>query len=196
MFLSEPPPSVLGQQLHDEDRETQGYVDNLTRLWCWRPELMTEFFALRGTLTGRSDLSSVDLAVLNAATAAACGSAYCALAIGSRLAALTDVETAANVVSGSVAGLDLRSEVLSRWARQVALSPTETTAADVQELRTAGLSDRQIFEATMTIAMRQAFATINDALGAEPDQQLAGSAPAEIRAVVDFGRPPAGVPSS
>lgn len=47
MFLSEPPPSDAGWQLYDEDRESQGYVDNLTRLWGWRPDLVSSFAALR-----------------------------------------------------------------------------------------------------------------------------------------------------
>src|SRR3978361_1389866 len=84
MFLSEPPPSDGARDLYDEDRLSQGYVDNLTRLWGWRPELMAQFFALRGSLAAGSALSAVDLAVLNVAAAAACRSAYCALAKGSQ----------------------------------------------------------------------------------------------------------------
>ena len=37
MFLSDPPASDLAEGLYDEDRESDGYVSNTTRLWCWRP---------------------------------------------------------------------------------------------------------------------------------------------------------------
>jgi hypothetical protein len=56
-------------------------------------------------------------------------------------------------------------------------------------LRAAGLSDREIFEATVYVAFRLAFSTVNDALGARPDQRLVASAPPEVRAAVAYGRP-------
>ena len=34
MFLSDPPASDLAETLYDEDRESDGYVMNTTRLWC------------------------------------------------------------------------------------------------------------------------------------------------------------------
>ena len=38
-------------------------------------------------------------------------------------------------------------------------------------------------------ALRGAFSTINDALGALPDNELADMAPAEVRDAVTWGRP-------
>jgi hypothetical protein len=70
----------------------------------------------------------------------------------------------------------------------VVANPNATTEADVDALRKAGLGEREIFEATAFIAFRQAFSTVNDALGVSPDRQLAESAPAEVRAAVNFGR--------
>jgi len=54
-----------------------------------------------------------------------------------------------------------------------------------------GLSDREIFEATAFVALRLAFATINGALGAAPDLQLAEAAPEPLRSAITFGRSPA-----
>ncbi len=85
--------------------------------------------------------------------------------------------------------LSPREAALSDWARRVAKDPNATTAADVQSLREAGLAEREIFEATAFVAFRLAFSTINDALGAQPDWQLAQAAPAEVRSAVAFGRP-------
>jgi len=57
------------------------------------------------------------------------------------------------------------------------------------------MTDRQIFEATMLIAWRMAFSTVNDALGAQPGAQLAAAAPAPVCAAVSYGRPASGAPS-
>ena len=65
------------------------------------------------------------------------------------------------------------------------------TAQDVDELRRAGYDDGQIFSVTLFVALRLAFSTVNDALGAPPDAELVGRAPASVRTAVTFGRPPA-----
>ena len=195
MFLDEPPASDDVEALYDAERDSDGYVSNLTRLWCWRPDVKEAFYAMRALLTRESELSSTDAALLFAATAAARSDSYCSLAWGTRLAEQADPGTAAQVLAGSAAGLDPRSAALSDWARRVAADPNSTTPADVGRLRDVGLTDRQIFEATMLIAWRMAFSTVNGALGAEPDAQLAAAAPAPVRAAVSFGRPPATAPS-
>jgi hypothetical protein len=40
------------------------------------------------------------------------------------------------------------------------------------------------------VALRLAFSTINDALGAQPDAQLTQSLPPEVREAVTYGRSP------
>ncbi len=59
----------------------------------------------------------------------------------------------------------------------------------MQALRDAGFDDTQVFAVTLFVAMRLAFATVNDALGALPDAQLAKSVPTSLLDAVDFGRP-------
>ena len=77
---------------------------------------------------------------------------------------------------------------MAAWARKVARDPNATTPADVQALRDAGLDDEQIFAITTFVALRLAFSTVNDALGAQPDAQLAQSLPPEVRDAVTSGR--------
>ena len=69
--------------------------------------------------------------------------------------------------------------------------PNGVTAEDVEELRQAGFDDGQVFSVTLFVALRLAFSTVNDALGAPPDAELVGRAPAAVRTAVTFGRPPA-----
>jgi alkylhydroperoxidase family enzyme len=77
---------------------------------------------------------------------------------------------------------------LADWARKVARNPNETSAPDIAVLRAAGLGDRDIFEATVFVAFRLAFSTVNDALGIAPDWQLAEALTPEVRAAVSYGR--------
>jgi uncharacterized peroxidase-related enzyme len=196
MFLSEPPTSEATEAAYAADRESDGYVWNVTRLWAWRPDVYEAFAALRTSLMDSSALTDRDWAVLVTATAAERDDSYCSFAWGARLARLSDAETAAQVIAGAgAAGLTDREAALDAWARQVVRDPNATTDGDVSRLRDAGLGDREIFEVTVFVAFRLAFSTANDALGAAPDKQLAEAAPEPVRAAVSYGRKPSAEPS-
>lgn len=184
-FLAEPPRTSA----YDDDLESDGYVYNLTRLWSWRPDVMTSFKDLRAGLLADSSLTAREVAVMVTATAAARGDSYCALAWGNKLAGLADDPTAAKVIQGQDASaLSAREAALAAWSRQVVGDPNATAKSDVDGLRDAGFSDREIFEATTWIALRLAFSTVNDALGARPDRELALKVPDSVREAVNFGR--------
>ena len=188
-FLGDAPATDVREAAFDVDRDDDGYVGNHTRLWVWRPDLRADFFALRSGLMSSSTLSDRDFAVLVTATASQLGDSYCSLAWGERLAAATDADTAAAVIAGNAASaLTERERALADWARQLVRDPNATTQADVDRLRAVGLDEREIFEATAFIGFRLAFSTINDALGAVPDEQLRERVPGPVRAAVDFGR--------
>jgi uncharacterized peroxidase-related enzyme len=177
--------------MYEHDRSEDGYVWNVTRLWAWRPDVQEAFAALRAALMDASSLGERDWAVLVAATAAQRNDSYCSLAWGAKLSRLADAQTAAEVIRGRPApGLSPREAALAEWAAKVVDDPNATTEADVERLREAGLGDREIFEATTFIAFRLAFSTVNDALGAAPDRQLAEAAPEPVRTAVAWGRPP------
>jgi len=187
-FLDDPPVSLPVTVAYDEDIAADGYVNNLTRIWSWRPGVLTSFQDLRTEVLAGSSLTAREVAVMVAATAAARGDSYCALAWGMKLAGLTDDETAAKVLQGLPADLSDRETALMGWSRQVVRDPNAVTRGDVDGLRQAGLDDQEIFEATTWIALRMAFSTVNDALGALPDAELAEKAPRIIRDAVTYGR--------
>ena len=109
----------------------------------------------------------------------------------------TSEQTAADALAGAFAGgLSVRERLLADRACAVVHDPNATTAADVDRLREAGFSDAEIFEATAFVAFRLAFSTVNDALGAQPDAQLAREAPPVVRAAVGYGRPPSSTDSA
>ncbi len=188
-FLGDPPQSPAVTAVYEGELSSDGYVKNLTRVWCWRPDVMRSFQALRTDLLAESGLSPREVAVMVVATAAARNDSYCALAWGSTLAGLSDDTTAARLLQGVDGDLSDREAALAAWSRHVVHDPNATTEADVDRLRDAGFNDQEIFEATTWIALRLAFSTINGALGAPPDPQLATKAPRLVREAVTYGRP-------
>ena len=78
---------------------------------------------------------------------------------------------------------------MANWARKVARDPNGTSRTDVQALRDVGFSDPEIFAITVFVALRLAFSTVNDALGAAPDAALRSSSPPAVLEAVTFGRP-------
>jgi uncharacterized peroxidase-related enzyme len=190
-FLPEPPVSAEVQGLYDEDREEDGYVWNGTRLWAHQPGTLKQLFDLMSEAFRPSGLSCRQRGILVTAAASALGDSYCSLAWGGKLAKVSDAAVAAGVLNGSDTGLTDQEKAMAAWARKVARDPNATTPADIQALRDSGLDDGQIFAITAFIALRLAFATVNDALGAQPDAQLAQSLPPEVRDAVTYGRPAA-----
>ncbi|QMW68211.1 hypothetical protein H4N58_01315 [Mumia sp. ZJ1417] len=177
--------------MYAADRDDGGYVDNLTRLWAWRPDVNDAFAAARAAVATDSTLTDEDRAVLVVAAASARGDSYCSFAWGRRLAGLTDPATAAAVIEARLDALDPRTAALAAWAAGVVRDPNATTPDDVARLRAVGLDDRAVLEATVFVAFRLAYATVNDALGAQPDRQLVERAPQEVVEAVTYGRAPA-----
>ena len=190
MFLQDPPDNEAGAALYASDEKQVGFVMNLTRLWAWRPDVYQSFVAMRSQLMAGSTLSQRELGVIVCTTAATLGDSYCALAWGKKLADAADAGKAAAILRGegddSLSG---REQALLAWVRKMARDPNGTTPADVDQLRTAGFTEREIFELTAFAAIRTAFSMVNDALGVQPDWQVQQAAPPEVQAAVRYGRP-------
>jgi hypothetical protein len=166
-FISQPDSNPSVDAVHQESLDADGYVPNYVQVWCWRPDILERFGKLRSDLIADSALTGRDVA------------------------ARSDPQTAAEVIRENDSGLSEREAALAAWARKLVDDPNGTTDADVRHLREVGLSDREIFEATVWIGFRLGFSTINDALGLQPDAALYESAPVSVRDAVRFGRPPA-----
>ena len=195
-FLQEPPASPQVQALYDEDLAEGGYVWNVSRLWAHQPDTVRRLFELMSQAFAPSGLSFRQRGILVTAAASTLGDSYCSLAWGGKLSQASDADVAAGVLTGSDAGLTDQERAMAVWARNVAADPNATTPADIQALRDAGLDDGQIFAITAFVALRLAFSTINDSLGAQPDAELAQSVPREVREAVTYGRPVAQAPDT
>jgi len=190
-FLADPPVDEQVAKMFSSDLEVQGYVANLTRVWAHSPETLGVLsYALRLAID-LCGLDAVERNLVVTAAASSLGDAYCSYAFGSKLARSVGDEITAAVVRGDDGRLTQRGRLLASWARQVADAPNGTTAEQVDELRAGGFDDRQIFGLTFFVALRVAFSTVNDALGATPDSELLARAPDLLGEAVTFGRMPA-----
>jgi uncharacterized peroxidase-related enzyme len=189
-FLSAAPPSPEAERMFDGDMEGNGYVTNVSRLWAYLPAALDELSDLMAQTVDAGGLSPTQRAVLVTSTASTLGDSYCSMAWGRRLAGETSPHVAAAVIDGEFDGLEPAEQALARWAQLVTRNPNGITVDDVQALRDTGYDDSQIFGITAFVALRMAFSTVNDALGAVPDRELLDSLPRPLRAAVAFGRHP------
>lgn len=188
-FLDLPELTPEAQALYDQDLEELGFVMNVSKLWTHQPVELDALFDLMGKAVRPAELSFRQRGILVTACASAFGDSYCSLAWGKKLAGDASAELAGSVLRGDDELLDELERALARWARQVARDPNSATMADVALLRDAGFGDTEIFAITFFVALRIAFSTVNDALGARPDRELADNTPTAVRDAVTFGRP-------
>ena len=193
-FLDVPETTAEAQLSFDEDLAELGYIMNVSRLWAYQPATVTGLFNLLRQANSVEGLSLRQRFILVTASASAFGDSACSLAWGRKLANASDAGTAAAVIRGDDDGLTPSERAMAAWARKVARDPNATTDADVQALRDAGYSDAQIFTITVFVALRLAFATVNDALGLPPDAAFRTTTPRALLDAVTFGRPIEGDP--
>jgi uncharacterized peroxidase-related enzyme len=174
-------------ELYASDEETFGYLPNFARAFSLRPEVYAAWRGLNGAIKRSMDLRRYELATVAAANRL--GSSYCTLAHGSVLvdkflepdvvrAAVADHRTA-DLSATDVAVMDL--------AVKVADDATSIQQADIDHLRSVGLSDADILDVVLAAAARCFFSKTLDALGVEPDARYAELDPA-LRDALTVGR--------
>ncbi len=189
-FLAAPVLSPAARRLYEQDREDLGYVMNVSRLWATLPETQTALFSLMGDFVRAGRLTMRHRGVLVTTVAAAMGDSYCALAWGGKLATVAGEEVSVASLTDDLAALEAEDRALSTWARKVVVDPNGIALEDLEELRAAGFDDERILAVTGLVALRLAFSTVNDALGARPDRELVEQLPEAVRASVTWGRTP------
>ena len=190
-----PPEEAAGelQAIYDKDLAAQGYIANYTRAFSLRPEVLQGWLALKDAITSGMDPRLYELVTL--AAAAAIRSSYCSLVHGNILA--TSYYPADTVVSiaGGGAGdaLDAADAAVVRFARKVAAEADKITQEDVDQLRSLGFSDADVFNVILAAAARCFFSKVLDATGTQPDATLRDM-PDQLRSALTVGRdiaPPA-----
>jgi len=188
-FLESPVETPEALDMFEADVAELGYVMNVSRLWAYEPEAVQTLFDLMKDASVAGDLDQRQRGILVAATASTLRDSYCSVAWGSKLANRSDPKTAAGVLRGDDGSLTSAEHAMAEWARLITERPGRSQQSDVEGLRDAGFSDRQIFAITTFVALRIAFSTVNAALGAIPDASFRMSAPPEVLAAITYGRP-------
>ncbi len=143
-FLEQPPISGPVQELYDKDVADSGYVWNVSRLWAYQPDTVQRLFELMSQAFKPSGLEFRQRGILVTAAASSLGDSYCSLAWGGKLSGESGPAVAAGVLRGTDEGLTAEEKAMASWARKIVKDPNATTSEDLQELRDAGLTDRQI----------------------------------------------------
>jgi uncharacterized peroxidase-related enzyme len=186
--VSEDSATGLAAQLQERDRASLGYVPNYSKLFTLRPEVYQAWANLNGALKASMDLRRYELATL--AAASALRSSYCSLAHGRILAdRFLPADQVMQIVRDlDSASLDPADRAIVDFARKVALGADQITAADVDRLRSVGLSDEEVFEVVLAAAVRCFFSKTLDATGTAPDNAYRAIEP-QLRETLTVGRP-------
>jgi AhpD family alkylhydroperoxidase len=135
------PDAATGElrDLYERIGGARGGVAGIHQAQALNPKVLAAHFELyKAVMFQASPLSRADREALAVAVSRANACEYCAAHHGSALAQLG-------------AGSNLRPQVFE-WAARLARTPEQVSAADVTVLRDAGLSDRAILDAVLTVA--------------------------------------------
>jgi uncharacterized peroxidase-related enzyme len=174
--------------LYAADREAVGFVRNLTKAFSLAPEVCAIWVQLNSAIKARMDVRRYELATI--AAARRIRSSYCMLAHGSVLLdQYLDSETLQAVVTDHRAGaLDPVDVAVMDLADKVADDATCVSAADMDRLRSFGLSDSDILDVVLAAAARCFFSKTLDGVGVEADAPYRELEPALLDALT-VGRP-------
>jgi uncharacterized peroxidase-related enzyme len=174
--------------MYETDRQVFGDLPNFTGGFSLRPDVYAAWRQLNGAIKGNMDLRRYELATV--AAAGRLRSSYCTLAHGSVLLDrfLSPAGVRAVLGDGDSDELDAVDAAVVDLADKVARDAASVTQADVDQLRTLGLSDTEIVDVVLAAAVRCFFSKVLDGLGIEPDAKYAQLDP-ELQDVLTVGRP-------
>lgn len=187
MFISRVPEAEADgavAEVFEEERQFWGYLPNYAGAFSHRPQVLEGWRKLNGSIKAGMDRRLYELATLAAAITV--GSSYCSLAHGKFLTAFYQPDQVAELAADRTV-LPPAEQALMAFAAKVARDASAITQEDVDRLRAAGFSDMDVFDIAAAAAARCFFAKLLDALGAEPDAQLAELGP-EMCEALTVGR--------
>jgi uncharacterized peroxidase-related enzyme len=174
--------------VYASDRERFGLLPNFTQAFSLRPEVYAAWLQLNGAIKEGMDLRRYELATV--AAARRLRSSYCMLAHGTILAdRFLGQDTVRDIAADpQAAGLDDTDRAVMDLADKVAADATSVAEADVERLRSLGLSDADILGVVLAAAARCFFSKVLDGVGAAPDSRYNALDPA-LRDALTVGRP-------
>jgi len=159
---------------------------NYERAFEERPEVYAAWVELNTAIKANMDFRRYELATL--AAARRLRSSYCALAHGSVLVDRFGEPVREIALDRRSAGLDEVDLAVMDLAERVVDDATSIDDAELDRLRTLGLSDAEIMDVVLAAAARCFFSKTLDGLGVRPDATYSDLDPG-LREVLVVGRP-------
>jgi len=174
-------------EMYATDKEAFGHLPNFTRAFSYRPAVYAAWRELNGAIKSSMDLRRYELTTV--AAARQLRSSYCTLAHGSVLIdKFLDADSVKAIVADHRrAGLSATDVAVMDFAGKVADDASSIQQADIERLRSSGLSDKEIVDVVLAAAARCFFSKTLDALGVEPDAKYADLDPG-VRDALTVGR--------
>ena len=151
---SELPDSLRG--LFAKAREKLGFVPNVFRVWAFRPERLSAWFAhFRSLHVPSENLDAADREMIAVVVSQANGCLYCLVAHGAALRAeLGDPVLGERIAfDWRRAGLDERRAAICAYAEKLTLTPRELTKTDLDGLLLAGLTYEEAWDVAEIASM-------------------------------------------
>ena len=174
---SELPSDLRG--LFAKARERLGFVPNVFRVYSFRPERLSAWFAHYRQLHQPSEgLSAADREMIAVVVSAANGCLYCLVAHGAALREELGDPVLGERVSYDWrrAELDPRRRAICAYAEKLTRSPRELTRADLQSLLDAGLTLEEVWDVAEIGAMYNLTNRMAMATNMLPNEQYSGLA--------------------
>ena len=144
------------QGLFRAARERIGFVPNVFRVYSFRPERLSAWFAhYRQLHVPTAGLSAADREMVAVVVSQANGCLYCLVAHGAALREELGDPVLGERISYDWrrAGLDARREAICAYAEKLTLHPREVTRDDLQTLLDAGLTLEEAWDVAELSAM-------------------------------------------
>ncbi|WP_374970415.1 peroxidase-related enzyme [Terrabacter sp. BE26] len=194
MFIETVPEDAAEGELaeyYSQQREAWGFLPNYAAAFSARPDVARAWAALNGTIRGGMDRRRFELATI--AAARALRSTYCTAAHSKFLRDACGDEASLEAISREPDGTTLNEQdrLVYAFAAKVATDASSVEQSDVDALRAAGLTDRDVADVVYAAAARSFFTRVLDGLGAQLDAQTAAEFSPALLASMLVGRPAA-----
>lgn len=158
-------------EIYRHQKANFGFLMQADQCWTTRPDLLplfTRFF--EGVKAGFS-LGTREWRLVTLIAARQVPSSYCSHVYGRLLAGELGSKEAVLAIHRDFrsAGLPAKDVAMLAYAEKIARNASEVTKADIEGLRAAGFSDRQICDIALCAALRCFMSRFFDAVGAEPE---------------------------
>ena len=175
------------REMYALEQADWGYVPDYAMAFCYRPGVMERWGDLLTEIRRPVDPRRMELATFAAAHESR--HSACSLAHGAALAKMVGNEVVLAIAAGREDEvLDPADVAVLRYARQIARDASKITPADIEDLRSHGLGDDEIFDIAANAASRCFFTKLLDALGVDADSGLMKLDP-DLRRALTVGRP-------